>query len=53
MIISGILSYTIYEKGGMNSDRLIEFLNNASYHRIEIVKDLIQLNNSLFYINSI
>ena len=64
MTISGILSYTIYAKGGMNSDRLIEFLNkflleqkskliildNASCHRTEIVKDLIQLNNKLLYI---
>jgi transposase len=63
MTISGILSYTIYAKGGMNSDRLIEFLNkflleqkskliildNASCHRTEIVKDLIQLNNNLLY----
>ena len=63
MTINGILSYTIYAKGGMNSDRLIEFLNkflleqkskliildNASCHRTEIVKDLIQLNNNLLY----
>ena len=48
MTINGILSYTIYAKGGMNHDRLIEFLNkflleqkskliildNASCHRI-------------------
>ena len=27
MTISGILSYTIYSKGGMDSNRLIEFLN--------------------------
>jgi len=63
MTISGILSYTIYSKGGMDSNRLIEFLNkflleqkskliildNASCHRTEIVKDLIQLNNNLLY----
>ena len=67
MTISGILSYTIYAKGGMNSDRLIEFLNkflleqkskliildNASCHRTEVVKDLIQLNNNLLIYNSI
>lgn len=27
MTSNGILFYTIYAKGGMNSDRLIEFLN--------------------------
>jgi transposase len=61
MTISGILSYTIYSKGGMDSNRLIEFLNkflleqkskliildNASCHRTEVVKDLRQLNNNL------
>ena len=63
MTINGILSYTIYSKGGMDSNRLIEFLNkflleqknkliildNASCHRTEVVKDLIQLNNNLLY----
>ena len=63
MTIYGILSYTIYSKGGMDSNRLIEFLNkflleqkskliildNASCHRTEVVKDLIQLNNNLLY----
>jgi len=63
MTTSGILSYTIYSKSGMNSNRLIEFLNkflleqknkliildNASCHRTEVVKDLIQLNNNLLY----
>jgi len=55
MTINGILSYTIYPKSGMDSNRLIKFLNkfllkqknkliildNASCHRIEIVKNLI------------
>ena len=63
MTISGILSYTIYSKGGIDSNRLIEFLtkflleqkskliilDNASCHRTEVVKDLIQLNNNLLY----
>jgi transposase len=63
MTTSGILSYTIYSKGGMDRNRLIEFLNkflleqknkliildNASCHRTEVVKDLIQLNNNLLY----
>ena len=59
----GILSYTIYSKGYTDNNRLIEFLNkflleqknkliildNASCHRTEGVKDLIQLNNNLLY----
>ena len=63
MTISGILSYTIYPKGGMNSNRLIKFLNkfllkqknkliildNASCHRTKAVKDLIQLDINLLY----
>ena len=66
MTISGILSYIIYAKGGINSNRFIEFLNkflleqkskliildNASCHRTEVVKDLIQLNNNLLYTTS-
>ena len=56
MTINGILSYIIYPKSGMDNNRLIKFLNkflleqknkliildNASCHRTEIVKDLIQ-----------
>jgi hypothetical protein len=55
MTINGILSYTIYPKGSMDSNRLIKFLNkflleqknkliildNTSCHRTEAVKDLI------------
>ena len=61
--LRAILSYTVYSKGGMDSNRLIEFLNkfllehknkliildNASCHRTKVVKDLIQLNNNLLY----
>jgi hypothetical protein len=63
MTIHGLLSYTIYAKGGMNSDRLLEFLNkflleqkskliildNVSCHRTEIVKDFLTKNNFLLY----
>lgn len=63
MTIISILSYTIYSKCGMHSNRLIEFLNkflleqksrlilldNASCNRTEVIKDLIQLNNNLLY----
>ena len=52
MTISDILSYTIYSKGSMNSNRLIEFLNkflleqknkliildNASCHRTQAIE---------------
>ena len=52
MTINGILFYTIYSKGDMDSNRLIEFLNkflleqkskliildNASCHRTEVLK---------------
>jgi transposase len=60
---TGILSYTIYSKGGMNSNRLIEFLNkflseqknkliildNASSHKNRLVQNTITKNNSLLY----
>lgn len=63
MTTNGVLSYTIYPKGDMDSNRLVEFLNkfllkqknkliildNASCHRTETVKNLIQLNNNLLY----
>ena len=54
---NGVIGYEIYEKGGINSERLVEFLNkfvlkkyknkviildNASSHRNKKVKDLIQ-----------
>ena len=63
MTTNGVLSYTIYPKDGMDSNKLVEFLNkfllkqknkliildNASCHKTETVKNLIQLNNNLLY----
>ena len=58
------IGYIIYEKGGIDSNRLIDFLNefittkykdkliildNASSHRNQRVKDNIQENNELLY----
>ena len=61
---NGVIGYEIYEKGGINSERLVEFLkkfvlkkyknkviilDNASSHRNKKVKDLIQEKNKLLY----
>ena len=60
----GILGYTLYEKSGINTDRLYEFLeknitskykkkliilDNASSHRSERIKELVNKNNKLLY----
>jgi len=60
----GVIGYEIYDKGGIDSARLVNFLNkfivkkyknkliildNASSHRNENVKDVIQKNNYLLY----
>lgn len=62
--VDGVLDYTLYEKGGIDSERLIEFLDtyitnkyknkliildNASSHRNENVKHTIMKNNKLLY----
>jgi hypothetical protein len=63
MTTEGILSYTIYFKNGINSTRLVEFLNtflsttknkliildNASSHKNKQVQNAITKNNSLLY----
>jgi hypothetical protein len=63
MTTEGILSYTIYSKGGMNSNKLIKFLNkslseqknkliilnNASNHKNKLVQNAITKNNFLLY----
>ena len=63
MTTEGILSYRIYFKNGINSKRLIEFLNtflsttknkliildNASSHKSKQVQNAITKNNSLLY----
>ena len=60
----GTLGYTLYEKSGINTDRLYEFLekniiskykkkliilNNASSHRSERIKELVNKHNKLLY----
>lgn len=60
----GVIGYTIYDKGGINSERLIEFINkfitekynkkliimdNASSHRNKKVKEVIEKDNNLLY----
>ena len=60
----GILGWELYEKGGINTDLLIKFLekyittkfkdkliilDNASSHRNERIKELISKNNNILY----
>ena len=60
----GVLGWELYEKSGINTDRLVEFLekyittkfkdkliilDNASSHRNERIKDLISNNNNILY----
>ena len=62
--INGVIGYELYNKGGIDSDRLLDFLekfitskyknkviilDNASSHRNERVKELINKNNKLIY----
>jgi hypothetical protein len=62
--INGVEGYELYNKGGIDSDRLLAFLekfitnkyknkviilDNASSHRNERVKELINKNNKLIY----
>jgi transposase len=61
---NGMIDYEIYDKGGIDSDRLLVFLNkyitrrlrnkliildNASSHRNQRVKDLVNQHNKLLY----
>jgi len=60
----GVLGWDLYEKGGINTDRLVDFLethitnkyknkliilDNASSHRNERIKELIGKNNTILY----
>jgi transposase len=60
----GVIEWDLYEKGGINTDRLVEFLeknitsklknkliilDNASSHRNERIKELISKNNHILY----
>ena len=62
--INGVVNWDLYEKGGINTDRLIEFLehnitsklrnkliilDNASAHRNERIKALVNKHNNLLY----
>ena len=60
----GVIGYEVYKKGGINSNRMIDFINkfingeyknkliildNASCHRNKLVKDVIKKDNNLLY----
>jgi len=60
--VDGVIEWDLYEKGGINTDRLIEFLeknitsklrnkliilDNASSHRNERIKELVNKHNNI------
>jgi transposase len=62
--VNGVIHWGLYEKGGINTDRLIEFLqhnitsklrnkliilDNASAHRNERIKALVNKHNNILY----
>ena len=62
--VNGVVNWDLYEKGGINTDRLIEFLehnitsklrnkliilDNASAHRNERIKALVNKHNNILY----
>ena len=62
--VNGVVGWDLYEKGGINTDRLIEFLeknitsklrnkliilDNASTHRNEKIKELVNKYNNILY----
>ena len=62
--VNGVIEWDLYEKGGINTDRLIEFLeknitsklrnkliilDNASSHRNERIKALVNKHNNILY----
>ena len=62
--VNGVVNWDLYEKGGINTDRLIEFLehnitsklrnkliilDNASAHRNQRIKDLVNKHNNILY----
>ena len=62
--MNGVLHWDLYQKGGINTDRLIDFLehnitskmknkliilDNASAHRNERIKALVNKNNNILY----
>ena len=61
---NGLIGYEIYKKGGIDSNRMVDFINkfingkyknkliildNASSHRNQLVKDVIKKDNNLLY----
>ena len=62
--VNGVIHWDLYEKGGINTDRLIDFLehnitsklrnkliilDNASAHRNERIKELVNKHNNILY----
>ena len=62
--VDGVIEWDLYEKGGINTDRLIDFLeknitsklrnkliilDNASSHRNERIKELVNKHNNILY----
>ena len=62
--VNGVVDWDLYEKGGINTDRLIDFLeqnitnklrnkliilDNASSHRNEKIKELVNKHNNILY----
>jgi transposase len=62
--VDGVIEWDLFEKGGINTDRLIEFLeknitsklrnkliilDNASSHRNEKIKELVNKHNNILY----
>lgn len=62
--VNGVINWDLYEKGGINTDRLVDFLehnitsklrnkliilDNASAHRNERIKTLINKHNNILY----
>ena len=60
----GVIGYEVYKKGGIDSNRMVDFINkfingkyknkliildNASSHRNQLVKDVIKKDNNLLY----
>ena len=63
-VVNGIEGWDLYEKGGINTERLVEFLqkfitekyknkiiilDNASAHKNDTIRDLVNKHNKLLY----
>ena len=62
--VNGVEGWELYEKGGINTERLVEFLqkfitekyrnkliilDNASAHKNDTIRDLVNKHNKLLY----